>query len=68
MSDSAFAELETQVEMLRMFQILMLKEKIDRIVAQSQKNEFEFDSLVHHTERADHADEYIRKFRDDDRF
>ena len=66
MSDSAFAELETQVETLPMFQILMLKEKIDRIVAQSQKNEF--DSLVHHTERANHADEYIREFRDDDRF
>lgn len=63
MSDLAFAELETQVEALPMFQIIKLKEKIDRIVAQNQKSEFEFDSLVCHTERADHADEYIRNIR-----
>lgn len=68
MSDVAFAELETQVETLPMFQIVMLKEKIDRIVAQNQKNGFEFDSLVRHTARADHADEYIRELRDNDRF
>ncbi len=61
MSDLAFAELETQVETLPMFQIIKLKEKIDRIVAQNQKSEF--DSLVCHTERADHADEYIRDIR-----
>ena len=29
---------------------------------------FPFDNLVHHTDRADHADEYIRNFRDTDRF
>ncbi|MBR4323104.1 hypothetical protein [Treponema sp.] len=68
MSDVAFAELETQVETLPMFQIVMLKEKIDRIVAQRQKNEFEFDCLVRHTDRADFADEYIRDLRDNDRF
>ena len=67
MSDTAFAELETQVETLPMFQIVMLKEKIDRIVAQNQKTGFEFDSLVRHTDRADHADEYIRELRDNDR-
>ena len=68
MSDAAFAELETQVETLPMFQIVMLKEKIDRIVAQNNKDGFEFDSLVRHTVRADHADEYIRELRDNDRF
>ena len=68
MSDLDFAELEMQVETLPMFQVFMLKEKIDRIVAQSQKNEFEFDRLVCHTERADYADEYIREARDNDRF
>ena len=67
MSDAAFAELETKVEALPMFQIVMLKEKIDRIVAQNQKTEFEFDRLVCHTKRADHADEYIRELRDNDR-
>ena len=55
MSDVAFAELETQVETLPMFQIVMLKEKIDRIVAQRQKNEFEFDCLVRHTDRANNT-------------
>ena len=68
MSDLAFAELETQVEELSMIQIAMLKEKIDRIIARNQKSEFEFDSLVCHTERADYADEYIRETRDNDRF
>ena len=68
MSDAAFAELETQVETLPMFQIAMLKEKIDRIIAQNKKTEFEFDRLVFHTERADYADEYIRNFRNNDRF
>lgn len=67
MSDAAFAELETKIETLPMFQIVMLKEKIDKIVAQNQKTEFEFDKLVCHTERADHADEYIRELRDNDR-
>ena len=67
MSDVAFAELETQVETLPMFQIVMLKEKIDRIVERNKSDVFEFDRLVHHTERADRADEAAREFRDNDR-
>lgn len=68
MSDLAFVDLENQVEALPMFQIVKLKEKIDSIILQRQKNKFEFDDLVCHTERADQADEYIRNFRDNDRF
>lgn len=67
MSDMAFAELETQVETLPIVQILMLKKKIESILSR-RSNSFEFDSLVSHTERADNADEYIRSFRDADRF
>lgn len=44
----------------------------DLVERYKRKNEnadgFIFDSLVHHTERADHADEYIRTLRDNDRF
>ncbi len=68
MSELAYAELETQIAALPMFQIIMLKNKIDSIVAQNQKSEFVFDSLVSHTDRADHADEYIKEFRANDRF
>ena len=68
MSDLAFSELENQVDSLPMFQIFRLKEKIDKIVAQNRKSEFEFDCLVHHTERADRADDFIREFRNNDRF
>ncbi|MBO7639899.1 MAG: hypothetical protein J6S91_13095 [Treponema sp.] len=67
MSELAFAELEMQVETLPVFQMLLLKKKIESILAQ-QDDSFEFDTLVSHTERADNADEYIRSFRDTDRF
>lgn len=44
---------------------------IDSVVAQHEKesrnSEFIFDSLVHHTDRADNADDYIRSFRDNDK-
>ncbi|MBQ1834061.1 MAG: hypothetical protein II114_09905 [Treponema sp.] len=67
MSDSAFAELETQVEELPLFQIFILKQKIDNIIAKNKNCIFEFDNLVQHTDRAEHADEYIRELRDNDR-
>ena len=72
MSDTAFAELTAQVAQLPMFQIFMLKEQVDRIALHGAQREeaaepFEFDRLVHHTARADHADEYLREFRDHDR-
>ena len=67
MSDVAFAELETQVETLPLFQIRLLKDKIEKILEKTQEP-FEFDSLVHHTERANNADIYIRELRDNDRF
>lgn len=46
---------------------------IDDFIEQHKKNgvsneNFVFDSLVHHTDRADFADEYIRNLRDNDRF
>ncbi len=43
---------------------------IDNVIEQykKQETEFVFDSLVHHTERADFADEYVRSLRDNDRF
>ena len=68
MSNSAFAELETQIENLPLFQIALLKKKIDNILEQSKTQQtFEFDSLVRHTSRADTADEYVRELRDNDR-
>ncbi len=67
MSDITFAELENQVESLPVFQILILKKKIETILSR-QNETFEFDSLVSHSERADSADDYIRSFRDSDRF
>ncbi len=62
MSDLAFAELETQVENLPMYQLIILKKKIESIVQKelSSSDEFVFDSLVQHTER---ADEYIKELR-----
>lgn len=70
MSDLAFAELETQVENLPMYQLIILKKKIESIVQKelSSSDEFIFDSLVQHTERADRADEYIKELRANDRF
>lgn len=71
MSDLAFAELQTQIKTLPLYQIKILWNQLGEIMAENQASEsgsFEFDSLVHHTERADHADEYIREFRDNDRF
>ena len=37
MSNLAFAELETQVETLPMFQIVILKEKLEKIIAKGQE-------------------------------
>lgn len=72
MSGAAFAELTNQIESLPMFQIVMLKNKIDSIVKQNKEVEldenFIFDALVKHTERADDVDTYIREFRANDRF
>ena len=67
MSDITFAELENQVESLPVFQILILKKKIETILSR-QNETSEFDSIVSHSERADSADDYIRSFRDSDRF
>ena len=36
--------------------------------AENALDNFIFDSLVSHTDRADHADEYIRELRANDRF
>ncbi len=47
---------------------------IGNIVENYKKNDFSgrdnfvFDSLVKHTDRANFADEHIREFRDNDRF
>jgi len=47
---------------------------IGNIVEQYKKNyysgkeNFVFDSLIKHTDRANHADEHIRELRDNDRF
>ncbi|MBQ8383782.1 MAG: hypothetical protein IKA80_02550 [Spirochaetaceae bacterium] len=69
MSTIAFSELENQIEALPLFQIALLKKKIDNILEQNTgQQDFEFDSLVRHTERADCADEYVRTLRDNDRF
>ena len=70
MSDLAFAELETQIESLTMYQLIILKEKIDNIVKNDfpTTDSFEFDILVQHTDRADIADEYIKELRTNDRF
>ena len=69
MSTIAFSELENQIEALPLFQIAILKKKIDNILEQNTgQQDFEFDSLVRHTGRADCADEYVRTLRDNDRF
>ena len=53
-----------------MYQLIILKKKIESIVQKelSSSDEFIFDSLVQHTERADRADEYIKELRANDRF
>lgn len=71
MSDAAFAELQTKVKTLPLYQVKILLNQLSEIIAENDKNEndkFVFDSLVNHTERADRADDYIREFRNNDRF
>ena len=71
MSDAAFAELQTKVKTLPLYQVKILWNQLGEIMAannQSESDKFVFDSLVNHTERADRADDYIREFRDNDRF
>lgn len=71
MSDAAFAELQTKVKTLPLYQVKILWNQLSEIMAENDKNEndkFVFDSLVNHTERADRADDYIREFRNNDRF
>ncbi|MBP5601999.1 MAG: hypothetical protein J6X78_04650 [Treponema sp.] len=71
MSDAAFAELQTKVKTLPLYQVKILWNQLSEIMAENDQNEndkFVFDSLVNHTERADRADDYIREFRDNDRF
>ena len=71
MSDAAFAELQTKVKTLPLYQVKILWNQLSEIMAENDQNEsdkFVFDSLVNHTERADHADDYIREFRNNDRF
>lgn len=71
MSDAAFAELQTKVKSLPLYQVKILWNQLSEIMAENDQNEsdkFVFDSLVNHTERADRADGYIREFRNNDRF
>ncbi|MBR6216787.1 MAG: hypothetical protein IKQ84_10275 [Spirochaetaceae bacterium] len=71
MSDAAFAELQTKVKSLPLYQVKILWNQLSEIMAENDQNEsdkFVFDSLVNHTERADRADDYIREFRNNDRF
>lgn len=71
MSDAAFAELQMKVKTLPLYQVKILWNQLSEIMAENDKNEndkFVFDSLVNHTERADRADDYIREFRNNDRF
>ena len=71
MSDAAFAELQTKVKTLPLYQVKILWNQLSEIMAENDQNEsekFVFDSLVNHTERADRADDYIREFRNNDRF
>lgn len=71
MSDIAFAELQTQVKTLPLYQIKILWNQLGQLMSENQNREsdaFIFDSLVHHTERADRADEYILGIRNNDRF
>ena len=71
MSDAAFAELQTKVRTLPLYQVKILWNQLSEIMAENDQNEndkFVFDSLVNHTERADRADDYIREFRNNDRF
>ena len=68
MSDAIFSELKAQVKLLPLYQIAMLKRELEEIMAANDKSsDFVFDTLVCHTDRANHADEYIREFRDNDR-
>ena len=41
MSELAFSELQTQVEMLPFYQVVILKDKIDRIVEKEKERESE---------------------------
>lgn len=41
MSELAFAELQTQVELLPFYQIVLLKDRIDRIVAKEKARKSE---------------------------
>ena len=71
MSDAAFAELQTKVKTLPLYQVKILWNQLSEIMAENDQNEndkFVFDSLVNHTERGDRADDYIREFRNNDRF
>ena len=71
MSDAAFAELQTKVKTLPLYQVKILWNQLSEIMAENDQNEsdkFVFDSLVNHTERADRTDDYIREFRNNDRF
>ena len=71
MSDAAFAELQTKVKTLPLYQVKILWNQLSEIMAENDQNEndkFVFDSLVNHSERADRADDYIREFRNNDRF
>lgn len=71
MSDATFAELQTKVKTLPLYQVKILWNQLSEIMAENDQNEndkFVFDSLVNHTERADRADDYIREFRNNDRF
>lgn len=69
MSDAAFAELQTKVKTLPLYQVKILWNQLSEIMAENDQNDkFVFDSLVNHTERADRADDYIREFRNNDRF
>ena len=62
MSDAAFAELQTKVKTLPLYQVKILWNQLGEIMAannQSESDKFVFDSLVNHTERADRADDYM---------
>ena len=61
---------KTLIDSLNDVQILAVLNFLQNLQsrASNSETEFPFDNLVNHTERADFADQYIRNFRDSDRF
>ena len=61
---------KTLIDSLNDVQILAVLNFLQNLQSRASYSETEvpFDNLVHHTERVDFADQYIRKFRDSDRF